>query len=45
MCDLAIPRRVYTHSHVNCVVEAIAELHRRRERLRPYRIVEHAPFL
>jgi tryptophanase len=42
---LAIPRRVYTQSHVDYVVEAIAELHRRRERLLPYRIVEQAPFL
>ena len=42
---LAIPRRVYTQSHIDYVVEALAELYRRRERLRPFRIVEQAPFL
>lgn len=42
---LAIPRRVYTQSHIDYVVEALAELYRRRGQLRPYRIVEQAPFL
>ncbi len=42
---LAIPRRVYTQSHIDYVVEAVVELHRRRESLRPFRIVEQAPFL
>jgi tryptophanase len=42
---LAIPRRVYTQSHVDYVVEALAELYRRRAGLRPFRIVEQAPFL
>jgi tryptophanase len=37
---LAIPRRVYTKSHIDYVVEAIAEVHQRRDRLRGVRIVE-----
>ncbi|MGQ9656560.1 MAG: tryptophanase [Fimbriimonadales bacterium] len=42
---LAIPRRVYTQSHVDYVVEVILELHRRREQLRGYRITWQTPFL
>jgi tryptophanase len=42
---LAIPRRVYTQSHIDYVVEAVVELFRRRDALRPFRIVEQAPFL
>ncbi|RMF76011.1 MAG: tryptophanase [Acidobacteria bacterium] len=42
---LAIPRRVYTQSHIDYVVEAILEVHRKREKLRGYRIVHQAPFL
>ena len=42
---LAIPRRVYTQSHVDYVVEALGELCRRRAQLRPFRFVEQAPFL
>ena len=42
---LAIPRRVYTQSHMDYVVEAMTELHGRCARLRPFRIVEQAPFL
>jgi tryptophanase len=42
---LAIPRRVYTQSHIDYVVEALAELYRRRDELRAFRIVEQAPFL
>jgi len=42
---LAIPRRVYTQSHVDYVVEAILEVWRRRSAVRGYRIVEQAPFL
>lgn len=37
---LAIPRRVYTQSHMDYVAEACAELHRRASGLRGLRIVE-----
>ena len=42
---LCLPRRVYTQSHVDWVVESFAEVHARRDRLRGLRIVEEAPFL
>jgi tyrosine phenol-lyase len=37
---LAIPRRVYTKSHMDYVVEAMGEVHTRREELQGLRIVE-----
>ena len=37
---LAIPRRVYTQSHIDYVVEAILELHAQRDKLKPLDIVE-----
>lgn len=42
---LAIPRRVYTQSHIDYVVEAIIELFGRRNTLRPMRIIEQPPSL
>ena len=42
---LAMPRRVYTQSHVDYVVEAICNVWARREAVRGYRILEQAPFL
>ena len=42
---LAIPRRVYTQSHVDYLIEAILEVHEERDELRGYRIVDEAPFL
>ncbi len=42
---LAIPRRVYTQSHIDYVVEAILEVHERREHLRGFRIIYQTPFL
>jgi len=42
---LAIPRRVYTQSHIDYVVEAILEVYARRETMRGYRITHQAPFL
>ena len=42
---LAIPRRVYTQSHVDYVVEAILEVWQRRERIGGFRIVKQAPVL
>lgn len=37
---LAIPRRVYTQSHIDYVAEAIVEVHQSRDALRGLRIVE-----
>jgi tryptophanase len=42
---LAIPRRVYTQSHIDYVVEAVAEVFAARERLRGLRILEAPPTL
>ncbi|HSG81835.1 MAG TPA: tryptophanase, partial [Gemmatimonadota bacterium] len=42
---LAIPRRVYTQSHVDYAVEAILEVWGRREEIGGYRIVHESPFL
>jgi tyrosine phenol-lyase len=42
---LAIPRRVYTQSHVDYVVESLAELAGRREAIPGVRIVEQPPAL
>ena len=42
---LAIPRRVYTQSHIDYVVEAIINVYQNRQTLSGYRIVEQPPFL
>ncbi len=42
---LAIPRRVYTQSHVEYVVEVILDVWRRREQIRGYEVIYQAPFL
>ncbi|AEB12377.1 tryptophanase [Marinithermus hydrothermalis] len=42
---LAIPRRAYTQSHMDYVVEAVERVWARREEIRGYRIVEEPPFL
>jgi len=42
---LAVPRRTYTQSHIDYVAEVIAEVARRKDRVRGYRIVEQAPWL
>jgi len=42
---LAIPRRVYTQSHIDYVVEAILEVNQHKESIRGMEIVEAPPFL
>jgi tryptophanase len=42
---LAIPRRVYTQSHIDYVVEAILQVWERRHDVSGYRFVEQAPVL
>jgi tryptophanase len=42
---LAIPRRVYTQSHVDYVSEVVLAVYERRGSLRGMRIVQEAPFL
>ncbi len=42
---LAIPRRVYTQSHIEYVVEVILEVWGKREQLRGYEITQQAKFL
>ncbi|MGB9466168.1 MAG: hypothetical protein WBR10_13735, partial [Candidatus Acidiferrum sp.] len=42
---LAIPRRVYTQSHIEYVVEVILDVWRKRQQLRGYEIVYQAKFL
>lgn len=42
---LAIPHRVYTQSHIDYVIEAILQVHERRESIRGYRIIHQPPFL
>jgi tyrosine phenol-lyase len=42
---LAIPRRVYTQSHIEYVVEVILDVWRRREQIHGYELTHEAPFL
>ena len=42
---LAIPRRVYTQSHIDYVVEVILEVNARKQEIRGMEIVEEPPFL
>ncbi len=42
---LAIPRRVYTQSHIDYVVEAIVNVFERRDALKGYRIIEQPALL
>jgi tyrosine phenol-lyase len=42
---LAIPRRVYTQSHIEYAVEVILDVWRRREKITGYEVTQQAPFL
>ncbi len=42
---LAIPRRVYTQSHIDYVVESVIEVFNHRSKLTGYRITYQAPYL
>lgn len=42
---LAIPRRVYTQSHIDYVIEVVLDVFARRKSLRGLRIIEEAPVL
>jgi tyrosine phenol-lyase len=42
---LAVPHRVYTQSHIDYVVEAILQVHARRESIVGYRIISQPKFL
>ena len=42
---LAIPRRVYTQSHIDYLVEVILEVYAKREEIRGMRLTYQAPFL
>jgi tryptophanase len=42
---LAIPRRVYTQSHIDYVIEVVTDSYENRHKLTGYRIVEEPPVL
>jgi tryptophanase len=42
---LAIPRRVYTQSHIDFVVEVILRVWERRSQIKGMRLTYEAPFL
>ena len=42
---LALPRRVYTQSHMDYVVEVFEKIYEQREQTRGYRITKEPPFL
>ncbi len=42
---LAIPRRVYTQSHIDYVIEVTIEVWKRRQRIRGLKLTHEAPFL
>jgi tryptophanase len=42
---LAIPRRVYTQSHIDYVAEVIIEVFEERQKLKGYKIVKEPPML
>ena len=45
MVRLAIPRRVYTQSHIDYVIEVILEVWAKRDRVKGMKLTSEAPFL
>ena len=45
LCRLAVPRRVYTQSHIDYVIEVAERVANKASSLKGYRIVEEPPFL
>ena len=45
MVRLAIPRRVYTQSHIDYVVECVGNVFNQREKIKGMRIVYEPPML
>jgi tryptophanase len=45
MVRLAVPRRVYTASHLKYVADALIDLHKNRGKIRGLKIVRESPFL
>jgi tryptophanase len=42
---MAIPRRVYTQSHIDYLIEVIIEVYKNRNKLKGYSIIYEAPML
>jgi len=42
---LAIPRRVYTQSHIDYAVEVILEVWKKRDQIQGMKLIYEAPFL
>ncbi|HMN17760.1 MAG TPA: tryptophanase [Ignavibacteriaceae bacterium] len=42
---LAVPRRVYTQSHIDYLIEVIVEVYKNRDKLKGYKITYEAPML
>jgi len=42
---LAIPRRVYTQSHIDYVIEVVSSVNKKRDSLRGLKIIDEPPFL
>ncbi|GAB4205885.1 MAG: tryptophanase [Bacteroidia bacterium] len=42
---LAIPRRVYTQSHVEYIIEVFEQIKRKKPKVRGYKIIDEPPFL
>ena len=42
---MAIPRRVYTQSHIDYLIEVIIEVYKNRDKLKGYKFTYEAPML